>query len=377
MSGLHPSETPARSRAAELARMEIGPRAARNDDDGTLDRRAFERAAELRLLGLTLPEDAGGAGGDATAAVSVHHELARSDPGFALAYLAHAILFTYNFYHSANAEQRSRVLPHALSGEAIGAMGMTEPSGGTDVLAMKTTAERRGEHYVLRGRKTLITNAPDASYFLIYAKVDGDLTAFLVERSCPGFSVGRPIAKMGMRSAPMAELVFDECAVPKRNLLGRERAAIVQMMRNLEMERLCLAAIALGIADRCLEVMLSAITNRAASSILADDGHVQRLVSEAFASTRAAESLVYAMAKQFGTGSRAGADAAKLFAAPVAKHVADSAMEVQAIAGIGDDGTVARFFRDAKLLEIGGGTLEAHQRNIVRELTKRTRAGKW
>ncbi len=297
-----------------------------------------------------------------------------------LACLAHAILCAHNLCQTANEEQRRRFLPRLASGEAIGAMGMTEPSGGTDVLAMRTTAERRGDDYVLRGRKTFITNAPDADLFLVYAKLDGEVTAFLVERGFPGFSTGSPIEKHGMRSAPMAELVFEDCVVPRRNLLGRERAGLVGMLRNLEIERLCLAAIGLGIADRCLEAMLACARRPApgGAAPLADDGHVQRHVAESYARTQAAAALVYATAAGVGPGrwNRLGADAAKLFAAPVAKEVADRALQVLALAGAEDDGTVARMLRDAKLLEIGGGTLEAHQRNVVRELTKRARAAK-
>src|SRR4029079_9612395 len=148
----------------------------------------LRRCGELGLLGITIPAEHGGAGMDALAAVIVHHELARSDPGFTLAYLAHAMLFVNNFFYAGNDEQRARILPKVLSGEWIGAMGMTEPSSGTDVLGMKTTARRDGANFILKGREALITSTPEASVFLIYATIDGKVTSFLVERSFPGFS---------------------------------------------------------------------------------------------------------------------------------------------------------------------------------------------
>ncbi len=363
-----------RERVAAFAAREVAPRAATHDRAGTLDREALRRAGELGLLGLTLPASAGGAGGVTRDAVILHQELGRHDPGFALAVLAHTILFAHNFFQVASAEQRARILPCVVRGEAIGAMAMTEPGGGTDVLAMQTTAERRGDGYVLRGTKTLITNAPDASVLLVYAKLDDGLTAFLVERGAPGLALGAPIGKMGMRSAPMCEVVLDDCVIPRDNLLGRERAGIVQMMRNLEIERLCLAAISLGIAGRCVDEMLAALPSDPA----AVDGQVQRLVAESYARMRAGETLVHEVAARVGPDrwNHAGADAAKLFAAPMAKQVADAALQVRANLSSGNDAhdaLVARLFRDAKLLEIGGGTLEAHQRNIVRELTRRAR----
>src|SRR4029079_13407255 len=150
----------------------------------------------------------------ALAAVLVHHELAKSDPGFTLAYLAHAMLFVNNFYWAGNDDQRARYLPKVLTGEWIGAMGMTEPSSGTDVLGMKTFARREGDHFILKGRKALITNAPEADVFILYARVDDRVTTFVVERAFEGFSTDGPTKKMGMRASTMGELLFDDCVVP-------------------------------------------------------------------------------------------------------------------------------------------------------------------
>ena len=168
-----------RSMVRDFTRDVVEPQAEEHDRAATLNVELLRRCGELGLLGITVPGEDGGAGMDAVAAVIVHHELAKSDPGFTLAYLAHAMLFVNNFYYASNPEQRSRYLPKVLTGEHIGAMGMTEPSAGTDVLGMKTTARREGDHYMLKGRKALITNAPEADVFILYATVDGKITSFM------------------------------------------------------------------------------------------------------------------------------------------------------------------------------------------------------
>lgn len=353
---------------------EVEPQAAAHDHDGTMNVALMRRAGELGLLGMTIPAEHGGAGLDATAAVIVHHELSKSDPGFTLALLAHAILFVNNFYHSSNDEQRERFLGDVLTGKRIGAMGMTEPGAGTDVLGMKTTATRDGDNYVLQGRKTFITNAPDADCFLVYGKVEDRITAFVVEKDRPGFSVGSPIEKMGMRGSPMAELIFDECVVPAENLLGAEGGGMTHMMRNLEIERICLAAMSVGIADRCLAVMARySVEREAFGKPIAEFGQIQRYVADSFAKAEAARTLIYRVAQDVGAESRnrIGTDAAKLFAAPVGKEVADNAMQVLGGWGYCTEFTVERLLRDAKLLEIGGGTLESHQKNLTRDLTRK------
>src|SRR5262245_23736180 len=177
-----------REMVRDFTREVIEPQAEEHDASGALNIALLRRLGELGLLGITVPSDHGGAGMDALAAVIVHHEMAKSDPGFTLAYLAHAMLFVNNFYWASNDEQRARYLPKVLTGEWIGAMGMTEPSSGTDVLGMKTIARREGDRFVIKGRKALITNAPEAEIFIIYAAVDGKITSFVVERSFPGFS---------------------------------------------------------------------------------------------------------------------------------------------------------------------------------------------
>jgi isovaleryl-CoA dehydrogenase len=360
-----------RDTVRNFTREAIEPQADEHDRSGKLNRALFQECGKLGLLGVTVPEEDGGAGMDAVAAVIAHHEMAKSDPGFTLAYLAHAMLFVNNFYFGASDDQRKRYLAKVISGEWVGCMGMTEPSGGTDVLGMKSAAIRDKGGYRLTGRKALITNAPDADVFLVYAKLDGRITSFLLERGFKGLSTGTPTHKMGMRASTMGEIVMDDCFVPTENVLGGEGQGVIHMMRNLEIERITLAAMSLGIADRCLEIMIDYSKERAAfGKPLADFGQVQRYIGDSYASTEAVRALVYGVARtiRHDRRNRLGSDAAKLFAAPVGKEVADNAMQVLGGWGYCDEFKVERFLRDAKLLEIGGGTLESHQKNITRDL---------
>lgn len=361
-----------RQTVRELTERTIEPQAEAHDRSGTLNRELLRECGNLGLLGITVPAEDGGAGMDTTAAVIAHHEMSKADPGFTLAYLAHAMLFVNNFYWNANEDQRARYLDKVLSGEHVGCMGMTEPGAGTDVLGMQTTARREGNHYVLNGRKTFITNGPDADVFLVYAKLDGKITTFLLERGYKGLSTSAPIHKMGMRASTMSEVILEDCPVPRENLVGEEGRGVVHMMRNLEIERLTLAAMSLGIADRCLQIMTQYSAERKAfGQSLAAFGQIQRYVAESYAKTEAARALIYAVARtvRHDTRNRLGSDASKLFAAPVGKEVADNAMQVLGGYGYCDEYKVERLLRDAKLLEIGGGTLESHQKNITRELT--------
>lgn len=362
-----------RDMVANFSKQVVEPQAEAADLRGGLNLELFGRAAELGLLGITVPVEEGGGGLDALAAVIVHHELSKADPGFCLGYLAHAILFVNNFYYAADEAQRGRYLPRVLSGELVGGMGMTEPDHGTDVLGMQTTAVRRGNVFVLNGVKTYITNAVEGHIFLVYAKTDDRVSAFVVERGMPGFSTSKPIKKMGMRASSMGELWFEDCEVPAECLLGQAGNGLEHMMRNLEIERLALAAMSLGIADRCLEIMVRFARDRVAfGQPINRFGQIQRYIGDAYAETEAARALIYSVAHEIAPDrrNRLGSDAAKLFAAPVGKRVADYAMQVLGGAGYCRDYQVERFYRDARLLEIGGGTLESHQKNITKDLSR-------
>jgi isovaleryl-CoA dehydrogenase len=365
----------------QFVRDRVEPQALEHDRAETLNLELFRECGELGLLGVTVPAEAGGAGMDAVSAAIVHEELSVSDPGFCLSYLAHAILFVTNLFHNANDDQRARYLPRTISGEWIGGMGMTEPEGGTDVLGMRTTARREGDRYVLNGRKMWITNGAIDDHtlgdvFLIYAKTgEGSLSTFVVEKGLPGFSLGQKIKdKLGCRASTTAELVFDDCQVPVDNRLGEEGQSILHMMRNLELERVTLAAMSLGIAMRSLREMVRYADERVAfGRPIRDFGQIQRHIADSYAEWRAARSYVYDVARRMNLskpGNRVDSDGVKLVASTMAKRVADRAIQVLGGYGYVGEFVVERLWRDAKLLEIGGGTIEAHQKNMTKDLSR-------
>jgi len=368
---------------------EVEPQAAESDRTETFNLPLFRRLGELGLLGITVPERFGGSGMDAVAAVIVHEELSASDPGFCLAYLAHSMLFANNLNQNGSEEQRARWLPDACAGRTIGGMCMTEPSSGTDVLGMQTAAVRDGDHYVLNGAKMWITNGAVSDtelgdVFLVYARTGTrgtrSLSLFVVDKGAPGFQLGQKIKdKLGMRASTTAELLFDDCRVAARNLVGREGDAVGHMMRNLEIERLTLAAMSLGIARRCIEVMNGyAAERKAFGRPINEFGQVQRHIAEAYAGFMAGRSYVYQVAGSLdlaASGTRIDSDGVKLYCSTMAKQVADSAIQVLGGYGYVGEYRVERLWRDAKLLEIGGGTVEAHQKNIARDLARLTSIG--
>ena len=366
---------------------EVEPQALEHDRDEKFNRALFDQMGELGLLGLTVPPEYGGAGMDATAAVIVHEELSTSDPGFALAYLAHSMLFVNNLAYNGNEEQKARILPKVCTGEWIGAMAMSEPDVGTDVLGLSTTAHQREDgSWVINGRKMWITNGAiddegtPADVVWVYAKTGEEndrvmMSTFLVEAGMPGYSVGQKIYdKTGMRASNTAELVFDDCIVPAENLIGIEGQSLLHMMQNLEIERLTLAAMALGISRRSLTEMNRYATERSAfGKEIRDFGQIQRYIGESWAKYRAMRAYIYDTAAQMKLGQaghRLDSDGIKLFSTTAAKEIADAAMQVMGGYGYVAEYVVERLWRDAKLLEIGGGTLESHQKNITKDLGK-------
>lgn len=362
-----------RQTVRQFVQTRVEPQAMEHDEKPSFNTALLRELGALGLIGVTIPDVDGGAGLDATASCIVHEELAYADPGFALGYLAHALLFVNNFYYAGSPEIRARYLPRTLTGELVGAMGMTEPAAGTDVLGLQTVARRTNDGYVINGRKTFITNGPDADIFCVYAKLDERITTFVVERGFKGFATGAKIAKVGMRASSMSELIFEDVFVPANNLLGSEGGGITNMMRNLEIERLGLSAMSLGIARRCMDVMVRYSTERRSfGKPLHEHGQIQRYIGDSFAKVEAMRALVYNVAATTGPDkrNRLGTDAAKLFTSTAAKEVADAAIQVLGGYGYSAEYRVEQFWRDAKLMEIGGGTLEAHQKNITRDLTR-------
>jgi isovaleryl-CoA dehydrogenase len=361
------------------ARENVAPQADHYDEIEELNIDLFRRfATEIGLFGVTVPESEGGLGLDAVSSVIIHEELSRFDPALTLSYLAHEVLFVNNFYHSSTAEQRSRYLSKVMDGTWIAGMAMSEPGAGTDVLGMTTTARREGDFYVLNGTKQWITNATVGDVFIVYAKLQRDnprsVTAFVVERSFEGFSVGKKERKMGMRQSPTAQLIFEDCRVPVANLLGDEGGALVHMMRNLEIERVTLGAMSIGIALEASETLARYAINerKAFGKSLADFGQIQRFIGEAYARTAAARTLVYKTALETSPDTRNSLDAAaaKLVATTTAEDVARQAIQTLGGYGYTREYRMERLLRDAILLSIGGGTNEAMHKNMVADLRR-------
>ena len=372
-----------RSMVRDFTEREVQPQALEFDRLEKFNMPLFHKLGELGLLGITVDEQFGGSGMDPVATVLVHEELSAVDPGFCLAYLAHSMLFVNNLQHNGNDEQRQRFLPKACTGELIGGMCMSEPGAGTDVLGMSTTAKRDGDDYILNGQKMWITNGciddeTLGDVFLVYARTGAartDLSLFLVERGMPGFKLGQRIKdKLGMRASPTAELVFEDVRVPAKNLVGEEGQATLHMMRNLEIERLALAAMSVGIARRCVEIMNTYAGERQSfGQPLRNFGQIQRHIAESYAEYMAGRAYVYSTAAALdlaSAGNRMDSDGVKLYCSTMAKNVADRAIQVLGGYGYVGEYDVERLWRDAKLLEIGGGTNEAHQKNITRDLAR-------
>ncbi len=369
-----------RQTVRDFVQKEVEPQALEHDHLERFNLPLFRKLGELGLLGLSVAAEYGGSGMDAAAVAIVHEELSASDPGFCLAYLAHSMLFVNNFFRNANDEQRQRYLPKVLSGEWVGGICMTEPGAGTDVLGMKTSAVRRGDYYYLSGRKMFITNGTLddgtlGNIFLVYAKTDSKISSFVVEKGFSGFSLGQRLHhKTGMRASTTAELVFDDCVVPVANRLGEEGESTLHMMRNLEVERLAASAMSVGIAGRCVEIMTRYANERIVfGQPINTFGQIQRYIADSYAQYMAARTYLYYTANRLDLdqpGQRIDSDGIKLVASTVGKQIADNAMQVLGGYGYFGEYVVERLWRDAKLLEIGAGTLEAHQKNITKDLTR-------
>ncbi len=375
-----------RKMVREFTEREVDPQAATHDRDELFNLPLFRKLGDLGLLGITVDDRFGGSGMDAVAAVIAHEELSSADPGFCLAYLAHAILCANNLDRNGDDDQRQRYLPDLCSGAKVGGMCMSEPDAGTDVMGMSSRAVLDGDHWVLDGRKMWITNGAVADgelgdTFLVYARTGegsrGALSLFIVEKGFEGFRLGQKLNdKLGVRASTTAELVFEGCRIPAANVVGKLNGATRSMMRNLEIERLTLAAMSLGIARRSIEIMIRYSGERQSfGKPLSHFGQIQRHIAESYASWMAGRCYVYQTAARLGLdayGNRVDSDGVKLFCSTMAKEVADRAIQVLGGYGYVGEYQVERLWRDAKLLEIGGGTNEAHQKNMTRDLSSRT-----
>ena len=377
-----------REMVRDFVREEVEPQALAHDRDEKFNLDLFRQLGEYGLLGITISVEYGGAGMDVTAAAIVNEELSYSDPGFCLAYLAHAQLTVNNLAVNGSDEQKARFLPGLCSGELIGCMAMSEPDYGTDALAMTTTATRQDDgNWCINGRKMWITNGviddegTPADIVWLYARTGTDekgrpeISTFIIEKGMDGYKSGQKIMdKLGMRASNTAELVFEDCIVPPENMVGDPGNSIRHMMRNLELERISLAAQAVGISRRCLADMTRYAGEREAfGKPIREFGQMQRHIGESWAEYRAMRAYLYETCRVTSLesgGQRLDSDGVKLYATTAAKNIADRAIQVMGGYGYVGEYVVERLWRDAKLLEIGGGTLESHQKNITRDLAK-------
>lgn len=372
-----------REMVRSFAENQVEPQAFEYNKEEKFNLALFRQLGELGLLGITADPEYGGSGMDATAAAIVHEELSAVDPAFCLSYLAHSMLFVNNLDKNGTPAQRARFLPAACAGAAVGGMGMSEPGAGTDALGMTTTAELSscGTYYTLNGTKMWITNGTLdgkelGDIYLVYArtgKKPKDLSLFVVEKGAPGFHLGQKIGgKLGMRASMTAELVFEDARVPSGNLVGEPGGAALCMMRNLEVERVALAAMSVGIARRAVETMnVHAKERKAFGKPINSFGQIQKAIAETYAEYMAGRSYLYQVCHRLDLASHGNgldADGVKLFCGPVGKNAADRAIQVLGGYGYVGEYAVERLWRDAKLLEIGGGTNEAHHKNMVRDL---------
>jgi isovaleryl-CoA dehydrogenase len=360
----------------DFAQKELLPKAAEIDENETWNESAFRKMADLGLLGITVSEEFGGIHLGATEATLVMETLGHACASTTLSYLAHSILTVNNLFVNASAEQKRKYLPKLISGEWIGAMAMTEPGAGSDALGMTTKAEKNGTKYLLNGSKTYITNGSYADVLIVYARTGQnkkDISTFIVEKNFPGFRVSKKLKKMGMKGSPTAELSFDNCEVPEENLIGAGNDSVAHMMNNLNMERITISGISLGIAQACLDYSTRYAGERTQfGTPLSQFQMIQERLAEMATQLAAGRALVYSASRAFDKGQRPmslGAQC-KLFTAKMATQAGLDAIQILGGYGYMREYPVERMMRDAKLMEIGAGTNEVMRLIIARELYK-------
>ncbi|NCP64272.1 MAG: isovaleryl-CoA dehydrogenase [Paraglaciecola sp.] len=367
-----------RDHVYQFAQNEIAPLAQSADEANAFPNQLWPKLGEMGLLGVTVAEQFGGSNMGYLAHVVAMEEVSRASAGIGLSYGAHSNLCVNQIHKNGTEAQKQKYLTKLVSGEHIGALAMSEPNAGSDVVSMKLRADKKGDHYVLNGNKMWITNGPDAHTFVIYAKTDINggakgMTAFIVERGTPGFSQAQKLDKLGMRSSNTCELVFVDCQVPAENILGQEGGGARVLMSGLDYERVVLAGGSLGIMQACMDVVVPYIHDRQQfGQAIGEFQLVQGKIADMYTQMNAARAYVYAVAKACDRGETTRKDAAGaiLYAAELATKMALDAIQLLGGNGYINEYPTGRLLRDAKLYEIGAGTSEIRRMLIGRELFK-------